>query len=103
MNQVSRNKNDLISELSPHIFWNCDSNILDYKKNKDIIIERIIKYGLESDIIIMWKLYNRREIIKTAVNIDMLDQKRMLYYSLMLGIKEKKFKCYRKNLFQVNY
>jgi len=101
--QVLRDKNNLISELSPHIFWNCDPNVLDYKKNKDIIIERIIKYGLESDIIIMWKLYKHREIKKTAVNIDTLEQKRILYYSLMLGIKEKDFKCCKRNRSQVNY
>ena len=97
------NKNELLLKLSPHIFWNCDAGKLDYKKNKDIIIDRIIKYGLENDIIIMWKLYSRRAIKKVAVNIDVLENMRILYYSVMLGIKEKDFKCYRRMQFQKNY
>ena len=96
-------KNELLSELSPHIFWNCDKNKLDYKKNRDIIIERIIKYGLENDIIIMWKLYSRRVIKKVAINIDVLENMRILYYCSMLDIKEEDFKCYRKKQFQRNY
>jgi len=96
-------KNKVLLQLSPHIFWNCDVNNLDFKKNKEIIIERIIKYGLEDDIILMWKLYNYRTIKKIAVNIDVLELNRILYYSSMLGIKENDFKCYRKKQFQRNY
>jgi len=95
--------NDVLSSLSSHLFWNCDVNNLDYKKNKRIVIERIIKYGLEKDIIVMWKIYSYRTIKKTAINIDVLEYERILYFSSMLNIKKEDFKCYKNNRYQKNY
>jgi len=94
---------NVLKELSPHIFWNCDASILDYRKNKKIIIERIIKYGLENDFIIMWKAYSYRNIKKTAINIDTLDHDRILYLCTMLNTKPEDFKCYKNKQFQRNY
>ena len=92
---MSKNKNLILKELSPHLFWNIDISKLDVSKNKKIIIERIIEYGLDKDEIILWKLYNYFTIKKVAINMDALPYMRIKYYSFVLNIKEKKFKCYR--------
>ena len=92
---MSKNKELILKELSPHLFWNIDISKLDVNKNKKIIIERIIEYGLDKDEIILWKLYNYFTIRKTAINMDSLPYMRIKYYSFVLNIKEKKFKCYK--------
>ena len=85
----------MLKELSPHLFWNMDISKLDVKKNKKIIVERIIEYGLDNDEILLWKLYNYFTIKKIALNMDSLPSLRIKYYSFILNLKENKFKCYK--------
>ena len=93
--KLDKYKNNILKELSPHLFWNMDVLKLDVKKNRKTIIERIIEYGLDKDEKILWKLYNYFTIKKVAVNMDSLPYLRIKYYSFVLNTKEKKFKCYR--------
>ena len=89
------NKNDLLLQFSPHIFWNCDVSKLDIKKHKKIIIERVIEKGVESDEILMWKLYDYNTIKNIALNDVNLNEDRLMYLSVIFKIKENKFKCYK--------
>jgi hypothetical protein len=86
----------LLLNLIKEVFWNCDLSILDYKKDKNIIIERIIGYGLENNEIIMWKMYTYNEIKNVAVNIEYLEMDKIIYHAFVLNIDEKEFKCYGK-------
>ena len=88
--------NKLLSQLSKEVFWNCDISKLDYLKNKEYIIKRIIEAGLENDEIIMWKLYSYEDIKNVAVNLDNLHEDAVTYMSFVLKIKENEFKCYKK-------
>jgi len=95
--------NYLLSQLSSHIFWNCNIANLDYHKDKKIIIERIVEYGVEKDEIVMWKLYSYRTIKKIVTKMDNLDQNKIGYLSMIFNIKESKFKCYKKKPWHLNY
>jgi len=87
---------ELLSNLSKEVFWNCDINKFDYQKDKKYIIERIIEAGLENDEIIMWKLYDYEEIKNIALNMENLRKDIVTYMSFVLKVKEKEFKCYKK-------
>jgi hypothetical protein len=95
--------NSILKELSPHIFWNCDVNKFNFKKNKKNIIERIAEYGLEKDEILMWQMYSYYDIKKIIINMEYLPYFRIIYYSSLLKIKEKKFRCYRNKSYLWNY
>jgi len=99
---MKEQRKNILFQLSPHLFWNCDVSKLDYKKNKKMIIKRIIEYGMEMDEIFMWKMYSYRDIKYTAINMSYLPYLRILYYSFLLGIKENRFKCYKNKSFQWN-
>ena len=86
--------NDILLQFSPHIFWNCDVTKLDIRKNRKIIVERIIEYGTESDEKLMWKIYDYNTIKNIAINDVNLGKDRLLYMSVIFGTKETKFKCY---------
>ena len=86
----------LLLQLTKAVFWNCDIDKLDYLKDKDYIIKRIIEAGLENDEIIMWKLYSYKDIKNIATNIEYLDEDKVTYLAFVLKIKEKDFKCYKK-------
>ena len=98
-----KSKENILLKLSSHLFWNCDVNKLEYKKNEKLVIERIAEYGLEKDEIIMWRIYNYNKIKKIIKNMTHLPYLRILYYSCVLGIKENKFKCYKNKSYQWNY
>jgi hypothetical protein len=90
------NSGNLLSQLTKEVFWNCDINKFDYIRDKDYIIKRIIEAGLEEDEIIMWKLYSYDEIKKVALNLEYLDEEKVVYMAFVLKVKEKEFKCYKK-------
>ena len=88
--------NELLSKLTKGVFWNCDLSKFDYLEDKEYIIKRIIEAGLENDEVIMWYLYSYEDIKNVAVNIEYLDEEKVIYMSFVLKIDEKEFKCYKK-------
>jgi hypothetical protein len=47
---VEKNKNTIdISQLSEHLFGDVDKDTLDTQKNKRLIIQRVLDYGLMQD------------------------------------------------------
>ena len=93
---LSQNNNKLLSQLTKGLFWNFDTEKLDYLKHKKYIIERILEAGLENDEIIMWKLYPYEDIKNVALDIENLDEDKVTYMSFVLKVKETEFKCYKK-------
>ena len=95
MNKYSNlSKQELVLKLTKAVFWNCDLELFDYKRDKDYIIKRIIETGAENDEIIMWKLFTYEEIKNVAVNIEYLEKEIITYMAFVLNIKEEEFKCY---------
>ena len=91
-----KNNNELLLQLTKGLFWNCDIKNLDCMRDKEYIIRRILEAGLENDEIIMWKLYSCEDIKNVALNIENLDDDKILYMSFVLKIKETEFRCYKK-------
>ena len=100
MTNAERNK--LIEEISPCIFWDTDRAKLDAQEDKDYIIERVYTRGFEKDEIILWKIYSWRQIKNAVLKAEELNDRTIAYLSILLNIREKKFKCYGKNQFHLN-
>jgi len=100
-NKDERNK--LIKEISPCIFWDADISKLDADKNKEFIMERVYSRGYEKDEILLWKIYSLNEIKKTVVKLEELNERALSYLSCIFNIKEKAFKCYGKKPYHLNY
>jgi len=84
----------IINNLSEHLFWDIDRSKLDLTKNKKLLIQRVLDYGLIDDWKIIKNYYGISEIGKTAVNIRDLDKKSMSFIALLSNIPEEKFLCY---------
>jgi len=95
-NVYSAEGNELLSQLTEGLFWNFDTNKMNYLRDKKSIIERIIEAGLENDEIIMWKLYSYEDIRDVALKSENLHEEVVTYMSFVLKIKETEFKCYQK-------
>ena len=96
-------KNDYIQLLNKWLFWDMHINTLDWRHNKQDIIERIAVYGDENDEHIMNMLYPKRIIKQCLKKSDCLNDKTIKYFSFVLHIKEKDFKCYSKIHAQMSF
>jgi hypothetical protein len=93
---IKNTKNSILSQFSPHLFWDTDMGKLDVRRDKTYIIERVMNYGLETDEIILYKLYSFGTIRKTVIQLETLNQRTIAYLSMVLNLKETKFKCFGK-------
>ena len=89
-------KNELIQKLSPRSFWDVYMSKLDYKNDRDFIIERIVVYETEKDEKLLYKIYSWRTIRNSVIKSDCLNDTIINYLSLILDIKRERFKCYGK-------
>ena len=83
-----------LNKLSEHLFWDIDVRNLDIQKNKRIIIQRVLDYGLLKDWLIIYNYYEIDEISKIAISLKDLDKKSMSFISLLSKIPKENFLCY---------
>ncbi|MCL2805200.1 MAG: hypothetical protein FWD26_04600 [Treponema sp.] len=92
------NNNKPLSGLTGGLLWNMNFENIDYIRDKELIIERIIESGMEKDEIIMWKLYSYEDIKNVAVNIENLHKDEITYMAFVLKINETDFRSYGKKM-----
>ena len=71
-----------------------DITNLNFTKNKKLIIQRVLDYGLIDDWQIILKVYGISEIAKTAITLRDLDKKSASFISLLSKIPQDQFLCY---------
>lgn len=66
-----KNKNTILSFFPNHLFWDIDVNKLSIKRDKDIIIPRMLfsttKESFELEISILEKIYSKDDIIESLM------------------------------------
>ena len=83
-----------IKNLSAHLFWDVDIHKINFDKNKKLIIQRTLDYGLLSDWKIILDYYGIKKIASTATSLKDLDKKSVSLISLLSGIPGNNFLCY---------
>ncbi len=87
-------KNLKLNKLSKHLFWDVDITKLHIIKNKKLIIQRVLDYGLLKDWQIIYNYYQINEIAQTAIRLKDLDKKSISFISLLSKIPKEQFLCY---------
>jgi hypothetical protein len=85
---------NLISQLSPHLFWDINISELDAERSKKFIIKRVLEYGLWQDWLVTKRAYGIEGIAKEAQSFRELDPKSLAFISVVAGIPKEKFRCY---------
>lgn len=83
-----------ISELSEHLFWDVDSENLDFEKSKEFIIHRVLEYGLMEDWKLIKKIYGLETIKQISLQFRELDDVTLAFLSAIFNIDKKEFRCY---------
>ena len=95
--------NSNISQLSPHLFWEYDSDDLDIVKDKDLIILRVLEYGGKEDWKFVQETYSIDEIRNAAVNSRSLDEVAMNFVAIYTETAIEEFRCYKQKQLTPHY
>jgi hypothetical protein len=93
-----RNKkpdNAWVKKLSSHLFWDVDKNKLDPENDPEMIVQRVLEYGLLKDWQLLKKNYGMDKIKDVAVQLRTLDDLSISFISFLCNLKKKDFRCYR--------
>jgi len=85
---------DSPNDLSEHLFWDVEINKISLEKNKPLIIQRVLDYGLISDWYKIYNYYGIKEIAEIAITLKDLDKKSASFISLLSKTKKELFLCY---------
>lgn len=72
--------------LSPTLFWDVNTQNLDWNKNSQLIIERTLQRGLTGEVETIFNIYSLEEIKKAILKSKTLDKKTANYFSIKLNI-----------------
>jgi hypothetical protein len=89
-----------LRQLSQHLFWDCDVNMLDPTNDKKLIVERVFARGTEKDEKEIFNYYGKDEIKNCILNIKYFDKKTLNYLSIVFNISKEKFRCYKQSLLE---
>ena len=82
--------------LSKNLFWDIDFKALDYEKDADFIIERVLNYGGEKDYQKINRIYSISKIKNIAKKINYINKKNINFWSIIFNIPPNSFKCTKK-------
>jgi|SRR5690242_8304444 hypothetical protein len=87
-------KNEILSRLSPHLFWDVKVEQLDIDENRGFIIKRVLEYGLWEDWLVLKNIYGLATISEVSQRFRELDPKSLAFISNLSGVPKEKFRCY---------
>jgi hypothetical protein len=75
------------------ILWDLDPMKLDPKKNKALIIERVLSYGNLEELKFLITYYGLKIIRQTVKNIGYFDPKTVEFITTYLSVNKEEMKC----------
>ncbi|MDO8366545.1 MAG: hypothetical protein Q7T20_07115 [Saprospiraceae bacterium] len=82
--------------ISKTAFWDVDFSKLDFENRSLFVIEKVLNYGLWSDIVEVFRFYGRNRIRQEITQASYLKKTAVSFLCLLLDLKENEFKCYTK-------
>ncbi len=89
-----KKRDEILSDLSPHLFWDVKPGQLDIEENRGYIIKRVLEYGLWKDWLLINKVYGLETITEASLAFRDLDPKTLAFIANVSGVPKEKFRCY---------
>ena len=81
--------------LNKRIFWDVDFEKIDYEKNVDFVVSRVIERGDVEDIRQCRRFYGDEKITNILLNINYLPENKIYLASALINHSITEFKCYK--------
>lgn len=85
-----------IKDFSTHLFWDIKPGTFDIKKNRRLVIERVLQRGTRSGVESLSKYYTRDEIRRVIKELPSLNEKDMAFAHIFFEIPFSEMKCFIK-------
>ena len=82
--------------LNKTLFWDVNPQALDYKKDANFIVERVLNFGDEKDYQTIKKIYGIKKIKEISKGVNYNNKKNINFWGNIFNISPKLFKCTRK-------
>jgi len=88
---MKRKRKEIPKTIYPH-FHEYDVKELDFKRDKNLIMERILEFGTKDEIHWLFKTYGVEEIKEfiSRFGVRRLSKRAFNFYSIILGVKIKR-------------
>jgi len=83
-------------QISKIAFWDVDFSKLDFERSSLFITEKVLNYGLWSDVVAIFKFYGRDRIRREIPQAAYLKKTALSFLCLVLDLPENECKCYAK-------
>lgn len=80
--------------LSPTAFWDVDMLTLDYETNARFIIEKVMNYGLWTDIQETLRYYGHERVKEAIIQAAYLKKKTLSFCCAIFDLTPDQFQCY---------
>ena len=84
--------------LSKHLFWDIDSNLLEWERSKKTIIERVIERGSLEEWVCIVKVYTLEGIVNTAKMFRTMSPIDLNFIATISSTPKEEFRCYNTRL-----
>ncbi len=86
-----------VASLSPHLFWDIDTEKFDINSNRQLVVQRVLEYGLFDDWKVIQKQWGIKEIAHHAKELRTPDDRALSFISTVSKIPKEQFRCYSVN------
>lgn len=93
-NIKSIEQQQLISNLSPTLFWDVDRDTIDTEKHAPYIVQRVVSMGTWEDFKLIKAFYGMPGLREIVTNLRYLDDRVLHFCSAYFDVPITEFRCY---------
>lgn len=86
---------EVLSYLSPRLFWDANLKLLNVQEHKAYIIKRVLEFGEWNEYLKIKEFYGFDTIVKVALDLRDLDDLTLNFISVVSGRPKEEFRCYK--------
>ena len=86
-------ENNISPNISRRAFWDIDYNSIDWEKNSQFLIIKVIERGKLQDLFELLKYYGKERIKNELVNAPNLPERTYTFAKTYFGLTNEDFKC----------
>jgi len=80
--------------ISRRVFWDIDFESLDFEKDRQFVIDKVVNYGLWEDFVALINYYGKEVVEKEIIKSPYLKKEVLNFLCFYFELKPTDFECY---------